>query len=90
MGYVELPDLPVAAGKLHGTIILDQQELQVTVNLLKSALAELTNGSTGRQSSGAGPAAVDALGAHQSERLPRSPTGSSAVTGAQPPLQHPM
>jgi hypothetical protein len=45
MGYVDLPDQPPAAGgKLLGTIVLDEQELRVTVGLLKDALAELTKG----------------------------------------------
>lgn len=45
MGYVELPDLaPAAGGKLHGEIVLDGPELRATVDLLKEALAELTQG----------------------------------------------
>lgn len=45
MGFVELPDqAPPSGGKLQGTIVLDEQELQITVSLLKDALAELTKG----------------------------------------------
>jgi hypothetical protein len=45
MGYVELPlEPPRQGGKLTGTVVLDSDELRVTVGLLKDALAELTNG----------------------------------------------
>jgi hypothetical protein len=45
MGYVELPlEPPRQGGKLTGTIVLDSDELRVTVGLLKDALAELTKG----------------------------------------------
>jgi hypothetical protein len=81
MGYVELPDLPPSAGgKLHGEIVLDGPELRATVDLLKEALAELTQGMANGFSShaaaapsGPSPAASTAVAPAAAAAAPRPP-----------------
>lgn len=79
MGYVELPDQPPAAGgKLQGTVVLDKQELRVTVDLLKDALAELTrgmaNGFGHAAAAPAGPTPTPAVAATAAQAGPRPAT----------------
>lgn len=90
MGYVELPDHVLAAGgRLHGTILFDDQELRVTVNLLKDALAELTrdvpNGVI-HAAPPAGPIPTPAAPAQQ-RQAPVPPTSASARAAT---AQHPV
>jgi hypothetical protein len=76
MGYVDLPDQPPATGgKLQGTIVLDEQELRVTVGLLKDALAELTKGmANGFSHAAAAPLAATPSRATAAQAGPRAAT----------------
>lgn len=93
MGYVELPDhVPAAGGRLHGTILFDDQELRVTVSLLKDALAELTrdvpNGFI-HAAPPAGPIPTPAAPAqHRQAPVPSAApsAGARAATTAQQPV----